>query len=196
MLGLDKKTKDLFDTDSKNLRNSGNNLVWFPEITNPANQEFCSPGQTGTCSPISDSISLFPHTAPFQKPLMRGSPGPPGAMRSSLPNFANINNIHQCEIHMKPRKRQNFLQVDIWIRAWMLFILWASYARDGIHFLHNWCPDYPIYRKECFIIYQNLIYFRPGSISSPHGQRRLTYCRGSFSPQFLHFSILLTGHSI
>ena len=42
---------------------------------------------------------------------MRGSPGPPGAMRSSLPNFANINNIHQCEIHMKPRKRQNFLQV-------------------------------------------------------------------------------------
>ena len=43
--------------------------------------------------------------------MMRTSPGPPGAMRSSLPNFANINNIHQCEIHMKPRKRQNFLQV-------------------------------------------------------------------------------------
>ena len=57
-------------------------------------------------------LSFPPHTAPFQKPMMRGSPGPPGAMRSSLPNFANINNIHQCEIHMKPRKRQNFLQVD------------------------------------------------------------------------------------
>ena len=46
----------------------------------------------------------------FQKPMMRGSPGPPGAMRGPGSNFANINNIHQCEIHMKPRKRKNFLQ--------------------------------------------------------------------------------------
>ena len=49
--------------------------------------------------------------------MMRGSPGPPGALRSSLPNFANI---HQCEIHMKPRKRQNFLQVK---RILMVFNL-------------------------------------------------------------------------
>ena len=42
---------------------------------------------------------------------MRGSPGPPSGMRGGPgPNFANINNIHQCEIHMKPRKRKNFLQ--------------------------------------------------------------------------------------
>ena len=34
----------------------------------------------------------------------------PTPMRSPNPNFANINNIHQCEIHMKPRKRRNFLQ--------------------------------------------------------------------------------------
>ena len=46
-----------------------------------------------------------------QKPMMRGSPGPPSGMRGGPgPNFANINNIHQCEIHMKPRKRKNFLQ--------------------------------------------------------------------------------------
>jgi len=45
------------------------------------------------------------------KPMMRGSPGPPSGMRGGPgPNFANINNIHQCEIHMKPRKRKNFLQ--------------------------------------------------------------------------------------
>jgi len=45
------------------------------------------------------------------KPMMRGSPGPPGGMRPPPgTNFANINNIHQCEIHMKPRKRKNFLQ--------------------------------------------------------------------------------------
>ena len=43
--------------------------------------------------------------------MMRGSPGPPSGMRGGPgPNFANINNIHQCEIHMKPRKRKNFLQ--------------------------------------------------------------------------------------
>ena len=67
-----------------------------------------------------------------QKPMMRGSPGPPSGMRGGPgPNFANINNIHQvdkqtkkrkqkqlnqiqqCEIHMKPRKRKNFLQVFI-----------------------------------------------------------------------------------
>ena len=77
-----------------------------------------------------------------------------------------------------------------------LFLLWQSHASIKIHFLHNWCPDYPIYKKECFIIYQNLIYFRPGSISSPREQRRLTYCLGSFSQQFLHFLIWLTGPSI
>ena len=40
----------------------------------------------------------------LQKPMMRRSGDAliPGA------NFP-INNIHQCEIHMKPRKRQNFL---------------------------------------------------------------------------------------
>ena len=52
----------------------------------------------------------FGKTKYFQKPMMRGSPGPPGAMRGPGSNFANINNIHQCEIHMKPRKRKNFLQ--------------------------------------------------------------------------------------
>ena len=52
----------------------------------------------------------FGKTKYFQKPMKRGSPGPPGAMRGPGSNFANINNIHQCEIHMKPRKRKNFLQ--------------------------------------------------------------------------------------
>lgn len=28
---------------------------------------------------------------------------------AAIPGFPPLNNIHQCEIHMKPRKRQNFL---------------------------------------------------------------------------------------
>ena len=65
----------------------------------------------------------------FQKPLMRRGPGGdghhPGGVHNGPPqhhNNANNNpmnmgnnnplmgNIHQCEIHMKPRKRKNFLQ--------------------------------------------------------------------------------------
>ena len=68
----------------------------------------------------------------FQKPMMRGSPGPPSGMRGGPgPNFANINNIHQCEIHMKPKKRKNFLQAwlnkfptrakKIDVLAWVIF---------------------------------------------------------------------------
>ena len=62
-----------------------------------------------------DVFNTVGQTKYFQKPMMRGSPGPPGAMRGSGPNFANIKNIHQCEIHMKPRKRKNFPQA--WLKS-------------------------------------------------------------------------------
>ena len=41
-----------------------------------------------------------------QKPMMRGSPGPPSGMRGGPgPNFANINNIHQVDKQTNKQKK-------------------------------------------------------------------------------------------
>ena len=43
-----------------------------------------------------------------QKPMMRGSPGPPSGMRGGPgPNFANINNIHQVDKQTKESKNNS-----------------------------------------------------------------------------------------